>query len=138
VAGRRTRSLTAVEILSGRVVARWLGAALLGAVIGVVGTGVHRSTPPWGLLLALGTVLAGGVLARAWTGWSGMFALAMGVATAVAVLGQSGPGGDVLIAAEPIGYVWYGGALVVALAGALPARWFSTRPVGRSAADTGT
>lgn len=135
MAGRSARTLTAVEDLSGRFVVRWLGAGLIGVVIGVVGTGVHRYSQPWGLALALLMVLAGGILARAWTGWVGMFALAMGVATSVAVLGQSGPGGDVLVAAQPIGYVWYGGALVVAVAGLLPARWFAELPVGRGTAE---
>lgn len=123
VARRRARTLTAVDPTR-LPVARWLGAAVVGAVIGVVGTAVHRAVPPWGLLLALGTVLAGGVLARAWAGWVGMLALALGVMTVVGLLGQGGPGGDVIIAAQPIGYVWYLGAAVVALAGALPARWF--------------
>ncbi|NTW39706.1 MAG: hypothetical protein HGA44_07430 [Cellulomonadaceae bacterium] len=120
-----------MEMLSGRVVARWLGAGAVGVVIGLVGTAVHRYSQPWGLVLALATVLVGGVLVRAWTGWVGMLALAMGVATTVAVLGGRGPGGDTLIPAEVVGYVWYCGAAVVALAGLAPARWFSDRPVQR-------
>ncbi|HWS58495.1 MAG TPA: hypothetical protein VN257_08150 [Actinotalea sp.] len=125
-----------MEILTGREIGRLLGAGLLGAVIGVVGTGIHRSTVPWGLVLALLTVFCGAVLVRAWIGWAGMLALAMGVVTAVGVLGQSGPGGDVLIVADPLGYLWYGGALVVALAGLLPARWFSREPLRRTGSVT--
>ncbi len=121
--------------LSGRTVARLAGNVLIGLVIGVVGTGIHRAVQPWGLLLALLTVLVGGVLARAWGGWAAMLALALGVATAVTVLGIRGPGGDVLIPAQPVGYVWYFGAFAVALAGLLPSRWFSDRPIGGSATE---
>ena len=125
-----------VELLSGRVLARCAGSVLLGVVIGVVGTAVHRVRPPGGLLLALLLVLVGGILARAWNGWVTMLALAMGVATAVGALAVSGPGGDVLIAADTLGYVWYAGALVVALAGLAPRGWFSDRPVGSRRSST--
>jgi hypothetical protein len=98
---------------------------LLGVVIGVVGTGVHRLSPPWGLVIALGLVLVGGVVARAWSGGVGMLAVALGVATATAVLGARGPGGDVLVVADVLGYIWYAGGLMVALALLLPRSWFS-------------
>lgn len=102
----------------------------MGAVVGLVGTGIHRSAQPFGLGLALLTVLVAAVLARAWAGWLGMISLGLGLVTLVGLLALRGPGGDVLIAAEPIGYAWYGGALVIALAGLVPAGWFSDRPVG--------
>lgn len=121
-----------MHTLSGRSVARLAGNLLVGLVIGVVGTGIHRAVQPWGLLLALLTVFVGGVLARAWGDWPAMLAMGLGVMTAVGVLGARGPGGDVLVAAQPVGYAWYGGALAVALAGLLPARWFSDRPVRSS------
>ena len=126
-----------MEVLNGRALARYAGAALLGAAIGVAGTAVHRASPPLGLVLALLTVLVGGLLARAWIGWAGMLALAMGVVTAVGVLGTGGPGGDVLIVADTVGYLWYGGALAVALAGLAPARWFSDRPLGEGSDRSG-
>jgi small-conductance mechanosensitive channel len=125
-------SLTAVETLSARVIARYAGVGLLGIVIGVVGTAVHRSRPPLGLILALLIVLVAALFARASTGWVGMLALAMGIGSTTAVLGASGPGGDVLVVADTLGYVWYVGAAVVALAGLAPRGWFSDRPVGRS------
>lgn len=121
--------MTRVQLLTGRVLARLAGNGLIGVVIAFVGTGIHRAKPPWGLVLALVIVVSGGVLARAWAGWAGMLALALGLVTAVGVLGLRGPGGDVLIPAQPIGYVWYAGAAAVALAGLLPDRWFSDRPV---------
>jgi hypothetical protein len=123
--------VTDVQMLTGRALARVFGSFVVGAVIGVVGTGIHRWTEPWGLVIALVIVLVGGALGRAWTGWLGIFAVGMGVATATGLLGTSGPGGDVIIAAQPIGYVWFGGALVVALAGVLPCGWFSDAPAVR-------
>lgn len=130
-----------MDVLNGRALARYAGAGLLGAVIGVAGTAVHRGSPPLGLVLALVTVLVGGLLARAWIGWAGMLALAMGIVSTVGVLGAGGPGGDVLIVADALGYVWYAGALVVAVAGLAPARWFSEHPLGgggRGSDPTGT
>lgn len=119
------------HLLTPRVVGRHLGALVLGAVVGVVGTGVHRAERPLGLALALLAVLLTGVLTRAWIGWSGMLAAALGTMAVVGVLGATGPGGDVLIALDPIGLVWYFGAAAVAVAGLLPRRWFADRPVGR-------
>lgn len=105
-----------------------MGALVLGVVVGLVGTGVHRLERPFGLLLALLAVVLLGVLTRAWIGWSGMLAAALGTMTTVAVLGATGPGGDVLVALEPVGVVWYFGAAAVALAGLLPRAWFSDQP----------
>lgn len=109
---------------------RYGATLLIGVLVGVVGTLVHRWEQPWGLVLALASVLSAGLLVRAWSAWVGMLLLALGVVTTVAVLAARGPGGDVLVAAEPIGYIWYAGAAVVALAGLAPRRWFSDRPVG--------
>ncbi len=109
---------------------RLLGSAVLGVVVGVVGTGVHRLDPPSGLLLALGVVASAGVLVRAWAGGRGMLVLGGALLLTVAAMALPGPGGDVLVAAQPVGYAWYGGALVVALVGLLPRRWFSDRPLG--------
>jgi len=124
-------------MFTGRAMARVLGSFLVGAVIGVVGTGIHRWTPPWGLVAALVVVLVGGALGRAWSGWLGVFAVGMGVATATGLLGTSGPGGDVIIAAQPIGYLWFGSGLVAVLAGLLPRRWFADEPAGRQGSPGG-
>ncbi|MBX9244162.1 hypothetical protein ICW40_04985 [Actinotalea ferrariae] len=121
-----------IDLTDGRTLARLAGTFVIGVVVGVVGTAVHRWQVPWGLVLALVTVLCAGVLARAWVGWAGMLLVALAVVTTVAILAGRGPGGDLLVAAQPVGYVWYGGALVVALAGLAPRRWFSDRPLGGS------
>ena len=118
--------------LGPRALARWVACLLLGLAVGFVGTGVHRALQPWGLVLALVGVAAMGVLARAWSGTLGAFAAARGVATAVALLAPQGPGGDVLVPAQPVGYVWYGGALATGLAWLAPRRWFADGPRGRS------
>lgn len=121
-----------MQPLTGRDVGRHLGLFLIGLGVGVVGTGIHRYSAPWGLLLAVATVLSAGVLARAWTGWSGMLVVALGVFTTVAVLAGPGPGGDVLVARDALGILWYAGAAVVAVAAALPRSWFRDREIGRA------
>lgn len=114
-------------------VSRLVGSAVLGVVVGLVGTGVHRLNLPWGLVLALVVVASAGVLVRAWAGVRGMLLLAALLAATVVVMGRPGPGGDLLIVAQPVGYVWYASVLVVAAVGLLPRRWFSDRELGRSA-----
>lgn len=120
-----------MTLLTGRVLGRLLATGLLGLVVGVVGTGVHRTQPPWGVLLALLCVVSVGVLARAWTGRAGLLAVALGVFAAVSLLGGPGPGGDVLVALQPVGVVWYLGALAVLPVALLPRRWFSDEPTER-------
>ena len=121
-----------MDLISGRQIGRYLALLAVGALVGVVGTGVHRAEAPWGLVLALAMVAAAGVLARAWVGWVGVLAVALGVFTTVSVLAGPGPGGDVLVALEPVGIVWYAGALAVAAAALLPRRWFSSAPLGQA------
>ncbi|MBC7290252.1 MAG: hypothetical protein H5T83_02800 [Actinotalea sp.] len=120
-----------VTPLTGKAIGRLVATGALGAVVGVVGTGVHRAQAPWGLLLALLCVVSAAVLARAWTGWGGLLALALGVFAAVSLLGASGPGGDVLVALQPVGLVWYLGALAVVPVALLPRRWFADEPLAR-------
>lgn len=112
-------------MLTGRVLARLAAVLLLGAVVGLVGTGIHRAAQPWGLVLALLLVVSAGVLARAWTGAAGLLALALGVFAVVSLMGGPGPGGDVVIALQPVGVAWYLGALAVVPVAMLPRRWFS-------------
>ena len=65
----------------GRALGRYAATVLIGVLIGLVGTLVHRWEQPWGLVLALGSVLSAGLLVRAWSGWVGMLLLALGVVT---------------------------------------------------------
>lgn len=113
-----------------RDVARHLGLLTLGVLVALVGTGVHRASAPWGLVLALLVVAAAGVLARAWVGWPGLLTIGMAVVTTVAVLAGRGPGGDVLVALDVLGVVWFCGGAAVAVAALLPRRWFREAPLG--------
>lgn len=85
---------------------------------------------PLGIVLAMLASLSAGVLARAWSGFGGLAGYALGWVAAVQVLALEGPGGDVLVPSQPLGYAWiYGGILVVAVVAFLPRSWFSERPV---------
>lgn len=121
--------------LTPRLILRVLGALLLGVVAGAVGTVMHRSTRPWGIVVCLLLVLAAAVVVRAASGWVGSFGLLTGLFVSVQVLSGHGPGGDVLVPADgAIGWVWAVGSLAVALAVALvPKTWFAEVPLRRRA-----
>lgn len=134
----RGRSLYAVPNLSFPVVLRGLGAVLLGVVVGAVGTVLHRSTRPWGVVVCLLLVLAASVAARAWAGWVASLGLLVGLFVSIEVLASGGPGDDVLMpAGDSFGWVWAVGALLVALGVAVaPRAWFADVPVRRKRAET--
>ena len=117
-------------------VGRLLTLALFGVATGVVGTGGHRAFIPWGLVLALAAVAAASVLARAYAGLPGLLAFGVGWVAVVEALRRVGPGGDVLVRAQPVGYIWiFGGMAVVAAASFAPKRWFREHGEGQSAAS---
>ena len=122
-----------MQPLNGRALTRAAGALVLGAVVGAVGTVVHRAFAPGGLVLALTLVLAAGIAVRAWSGYVSLVAYAGGLLLLVQVLSQSGPGGDVLVpAGYAIGWVWIiGAAAATGAAAVAPRRWFSDEPVRR-------
>lgn len=106
-------------------------ALLVGATIGLLGTVVHRAAPPWGLLLALGAALSGGVLARSLAAGLGVAAHVGGLLLVTQLATTLRPGGDVLVVDDPLGYVWlYGSVLAGAAATFLPARWFAATRAG--------
>jgi hypothetical protein len=108
-----------------------LGTAVMGVVVAAVGTGIHRANPPWGIALALLTVFSAAVMARAWARRSGVVALGAALVLTILAMGVVGPGGDVIIAAQPVGYAWLASVVAVAVVGLLPRRWFSDEPIGR-------
>ncbi len=117
-------------------VLRAVGFLLLGVLVGAVGTVMHRSVRPWGVVVCLLLVLAAAVTARAASGWVASVALLVGLFASVQVLSGAGPGGDVLLPAADgtVGWVWAIGAMAVALAVAVaPRAWFAEVPLRRRA-----
>jgi hypothetical protein len=116
--------------LTAAVLGKALATLVLGLVVGIIGTVMHRWHEPWGVVMCLALVVAGSVTSRAWAGWPTWVTYAGGVFFAVQALSQTGPGGDVLVpSGEAIGWVWVIGSIALALAtGLLPARWFREQP----------
>lgn len=106
-------------------VLRCLGIVVLGAIIGLIGSFMFRSVVPLGLILACATLLAAGLLARSWAHTAGVISLGLGWIAAVQILALAGPGGDVVIPAQPSGYIWGFGGIIFILAALLaPRDWF--------------
>ncbi|MDR0626962.1 MAG: hypothetical protein LBG11_06845 [Bifidobacteriaceae bacterium] len=112
-----------------------LASGLVSAVLALVAGIWHRTaielgpvkTFPIGLVLALVVVLGCTVAARAWAGWLGLFAAAVGAFIASQAAALPGPGGDLLIQGDWIGFTWALAAPLMAVAAAFwPRRWFST------------
>ncbi|GIG19579.1 hypothetical protein Cch01nite_03030 [Cellulomonas chitinilytica] len=124
-------------LTAGRV-GKALVALVLGVAVGTVGTLMHRSVQPWGVVACLALVATAGVVARAWDGWPTLVAYALGVLGSTQLLAREGPGGDVLMpAGQAIGWVWVLGAVVVVLGvAAAPRRLFVDPPVERPSAVT--
>jgi hypothetical protein len=103
---------------------------VVGFVVGLMGTIMHRSLQPWGLVLSLLLVLTAGVTARAFGGGVAWIGFVVGLGLTVLALSQEGPGGDVLMPSGPkLGLVWIIGSLVVAVVAVLlPRSWFSDAP----------
>lgn len=104
---------------------RCLGVLVLGAVIGLIGSFMFRSASPWGLVVACAALVTTAVLARSWAHTAGVVCLGLGWIVMVQILALEGPGGDVVIPAQPISYVWvYGGVVFILAALVLPKSWF--------------
>ena len=116
---------------------RVLGCMAFGVLVGVVGAVVHRYRfgevrLPIGIIGGLLLVFFAGVACRAWMGYLGLLGFGVGWVAVVQLMSLNGPGGDLLIASETIGYVWiYGGLAIIAITAFLPNSWFSDQPVRR-------
>lgn len=98
---------------------------VLGLVVGALGTAVHRSYPPAGIILALAATASLAVATRSLMGWSGLLSAVIGWAALVQFLALGRPTGDVLIAGDPLGYSWLlGGILALFVGLLLPATLF--------------
>lgn len=118
-----------MQPLTGASILRGVAALLLGAVVGAVGTVMHRSETPWGMVLALALVLSTGIAVRAWAGWITFIGYAGGLYFVVQLLAQTGPGGDVLVpAGDSLGWWWIIGSGLALAAAFAPRRLFSDEP----------
>ncbi|MBO3086457.1 hypothetical protein [Cellulomonas fengjieae] len=105
-------------------------ALVLGVVVGALGTVMHRSMPPWGMVVCLALAFAAALTTRAWAGWFTLVGYTGGLVLSMQVLATRGPGGDILVPdGQAIGWAWVLGAVAVtALVGVLPRRLFQERP----------
>ena len=103
---------------------------LLGVVVGTLGTVMHRSIPPWGVVACLALAFTAALTSRAFAGLLALGGYAVGLVGSVQLLVQRGPGGDVLVPdGQAVGWVWVLGSIAVTvLVGLLPHRFFDDRP----------
>ena len=122
--------MTRVQRPSAGTVGSTLAALLLGILVGTLGTVLHRSIPPWGIVVCLTLAFVAAVTVRAWAGFPGLAGYALGLLVTVQLLARAGPGGDTLGPdGQAIGLVWVFGSLATAVVAALlPRALFRDRP----------
>lgn len=122
--------MTRVQRLSAGAVVSSAAALVLGVLIGALGTVLHRSIPPWGVVICLTLAFVAGVTVRAWTGYVALAGYAVGLLVTVQLLTQRGPGGDTLAPdGQAVGWVWVLGSIAVTVVAAvLPRGLFDDRP----------
>lgn len=102
-----------------RRLAESLGAALLGAAVGLLAAVVHRgggAARPWGLSLAVAaSVAVSAGLATLGAGRGVLVGYAAGWCAAVLVVVAGRPEGDYLVAADPLGWGFLVGAFAVVM-----------------------
>lgn len=103
--------------------------AVLGLVLGAIGTAFHRTLPPWGLVAALAALVAGGLLARSFLDRAGQVAFGAGAVAVVVAMTYIRPGADLLITGQGIGVTWLIGSIPAALLlpALAPRHWFADR-----------
>jgi len=122
--------VTRVQRLSAGAIGSTAAALLLGVLVGTLGTVLHRSITPWGVVICLALVAAAAITVRAWAGFGTLVGYAVGLVVTVLLLTQRGPGGDTLAPdGQAIGWVWVLGSIAATiLVALLPPRLFDDRP----------
>jgi uncharacterized protein DUF6113 len=122
--------VTRVQRPTAGTVGSTVGALLLGVLVGTLGTVLHRSIQPWGVVICLTLAVVAAVTVRAWSGFVALAGYALGLVGTVVILTRSGPGGDTLVPdGQAIGWVWlFGSAAAALLAALLPRGLFDDRP----------
>lgn len=111
-----------------------VAAFVVGAGVGVVTTFTHRQLPPWGLiagLLIVAALVAGTRLMAEGRLFAG--AAALGVLLAIGALSLQSSGGSVLVADDPLGWVWGIGPVLIAT---VLLAWPEPRPRPAAPADS--
>ncbi|MDR2565869.1 MAG: hypothetical protein LBC97_07390 [Bifidobacteriaceae bacterium] len=115
------------------IVVKGVGCGLASAVVTLLLGVWHRASValgpveafPLGLVMAVVGVFGWAVAARALAGWAGVFGAAVGSFAAAQASALPGPGGDLVIQGDWIGFAWAVAAPLVTMAAAfLPRRWF--------------
>ena len=101
--------------------------AVVGLFVAIVGTAAHRYEPYWGTLLAISLVLVSALFARAWRAWMGLSLFAGAWAALLLYLTYiDGPGGNIVILEDALGFAWFvGGAAAIIAVAFVPRRFVS-------------
>lgn len=102
--------------------------AVLGVLIGLGGTAMHRWMPPLGVVLALVAVVSSSLLARGLARGPGLLALGLTLVGTIQAMTFLRPGGDVLVSTDAPSTIWlYGSVLACGLCAFAYRRWFGER-----------
>lgn len=89
--------------------------ALAGAAVGLIATFAHQSLPPLGIVLALGTAGLLLIGLRLWApSRAAVGGAAAGLVTVSAILALPMSGSNIVVPANPVGYTWLIGLMVLA------------------------
>lgn len=114
-------------------IVEWISAGLFGVLVALLGTAVHRAYDPFGVVLAIVAVFISATMVRAWLGLVGVGIFGGLFLVLMQILAMEGPGGDILMPADYLTYVWLaGGILAVGAACFTPRKWFSEQETQES------
>lgn len=99
---------------------------LAGVFVGALGSLTHRSIPPWGLVLGVVATVLLSIWLRSSGDWAALGGGILGWFVTVQILSMAGPGGDLLILGDGLGYGWFIAGTIATLAGGfLPRRFLA-------------